>query len=78
MNDKDYAELRIRLMAHQVLLSAVIAAHHDMDRLSAFLAEALDQMQSQLLNSSLDDATVALFDEEVRSILNKAGLDTKA
>lgn len=73
MDDADYSLLRMRLMAHQVLLVAVMAAHPDKARLSACVAEVLDQMQSQLLPSRLADEDLAAFDQEVRSILNKAG-----
>lgn len=71
MNDKDYSELRVRLMAHQVLLCAVLAAHPDKDRLSGFVAEALDQMKSQFLASHLADDVLDIFDKEIHSILKK-------
>lgn len=64
----------MRLMAHRVLLSAVLAAHPDKARLSACVVESLNQIQSQLLASRLDDDLIALFDKEVRSILEKTGL----
>ena len=77
MTDQDYAELRSRLMAHQVLLCAALAAHPDKVRLSAFVVEVLDQMKSQFLSSRLDDKVIDIFDSEIRSILKKAGLEVE-
>lgn len=74
MDDKDYTSLRMRLMAHQVLLAAAMAAHPDKARLAACVAEVLDQMKSQILPSRLDDAAIAEFDQEVQSILKKSGI----
>jgi hypothetical protein len=74
MDDQDYSELRIRLMAHQTLLCAVIASHPDKVGFSAAMSYMSDAMQSQLLASRLDDKTLAVFDEEIRSILEKAGM----
>lgn len=74
MQDRDYASLRMRLMAHQALLAAVMAAHPDKARLAASVAEVLDQMKSQILPSRLDDQAIAEFDQEVQTILKKSGL----
>ena len=74
MTDQDYSELRIRLIAHQVLLCAVLATHQNKDQLSSSIAEVIDQMQSQLLSSHLDDKTIATFDQEIQSVLRKAGI----
>lgn len=78
MQDRDYASLRMRLMAHQALLVAVTAAHPDKARLAACVAEVLDQMKSQLLPSRLDDQAIAEFDQEVQTILKKSGLPGEA
>lgn len=75
MDDKDYAELRVRLMAHQVLLCAALAAHPDKARLLGFVVEALDQMKSQFLASRLGDDVLDLFDQEIQSILKKARIE---
>ncbi len=72
--DRDYAELRIRIMAHQVLLASLLAAYPDKVAFAAAFAQALDQMQAQLLSSSLEDSTLEIFDKEVNSILAKGGL----
>lgn len=72
--DKDYAELRIRIMAHRVLLCSLLATHPDKVAFAQAFTLALDQMQAQLLPSSLEDATLEIFDREVNSILAKGGL----
>jgi hypothetical protein len=78
MTDDDYMELRSRLMAHQALLCAIVAAHPDKGSLAKFVLEVLDQMKSQFLASRLDDNALEIFDSEVQSILKKAGIDTQA
>lgn len=70
----DYASLRLRLLAHQMLLAAVMASHPDKARLLACVEVALNQAQSQLLPSRLDDLAIAEFDKEVQMILKKSGL----
>jgi len=74
MDDQDYAELRTRLMAHQALLCVALAAHPDKAHLSGLVVEVLNQMKALLLNSRLDDKTIRIFDQEIQSILKKAGL----
>lgn len=74
----DYLELRMRLMAHQCFLCALLASHHDKETLSAYLVEVLDQMQSHHLASALDDSLLSVFEREVQLILNKAGLPMQA
>lgn len=74
MDDQDYSELRMRLMAHQVLLCAALAAHQDKAQLSGLVAEVLNQMKSLLVASRLDDKALDTFDKEIRSILTKVGL----
>lgn len=72
--DKDYAELRLTLMAHQAVLCAILATHENKAALSASITLAVDQVQSQLLSSRLDDQTLALFDAAIQRILAKAGI----
>lgn len=74
MIDADYAELRMRLMAHQVLLCAVLASHPDKALLSACLAQATEQMKALHLGSALGDAALSAFDQELKTILGKSGL----
>ena len=74
ITESDYGELRMRLMAHQVLLIALLSAHHDKAALTASVVRVMDQMQSQLLASRLDDAVLAAFDQEVQAILRRARL----
>ena len=74
MEDHDYAELRSRLLAHQVLLCAALASHPNKGELAKSMSYMLDAMQSQLLASRLDDKTLAVFDGEIKSILTNAGM----
>ena len=74
MDDQDYNELRMRLMAHNVLLCAMLATHSDKNQFATTMTQVLDQIQSQLLSSKLDDKTLGIFDAEIRAILNKAGI----
>ena len=53
MDDQDYSELRIRLMAHQVLLCAALATHPNKPEFLAAMAQVTNQMQSLLLPSRL-------------------------
>lgn len=76
MNDDDYLELRARLLAHQVLLSAILASHPDKNRLSEAISTVLDQAQSQILPSRLDEKTIGAFDSEISLILKKSGIDS--
>jgi hypothetical protein len=72
--DRDYADLRMRIMAHQVLLCSLLVAHPDKVAFAAAFALASNQMQAQLLPSSLEDSTLEIFDQEVNSVLAKGGL----
>lgn len=74
MDDQDYSELRMRLMAHKVLLCAILATHPSKAEFSVALSYMSDVMQSQLVYSRLDDKTLAIFDEEIKSILKAAGI----
>ena len=78
MDNTDCTELHMRLMAHQVLLCAALAAHPNKPQLSRFMADALSQMKSILLSSRLDDKALTTFDKEIHSILSKAGLDSES
>lgn len=74
MTHDQYAEVRTILLAQQVILVALLSTHQDKELLASHLHQANSQMKVALLSSNLDDRLLALFDEHLKSTLQKAGL----